>query len=148
MLVCVRRFGVLKMQMTILWLRMSPSLVEFRSMMDTFGRMRVILDRMSLSEVSVTEIGLFCLIVSSIFMMHVSDRRPRGRVRSWMVSNRSSRCVAVIVIVWRVRAIPLHFKVARRCVNLILTIDLLAKSDSLHGCKHKCCLKKLHFSRY
>lgn len=80
MLVCVRRFGVLKMQMTILWLRMSPSLVEFRSMMDTFGRMRVILDRMSLSEVSVTEIGLFCLIVSSIFMMHVSDRRPRGRV--------------------------------------------------------------------
>ena len=107
--------------------------------------MRVILDRMSLSKVSVTEIGLFCLIVASIFMMHVSDGRSRGRVRSGMVANRSSRSVAIIVIVWRVGAIPFYFEVTRRAVNLILTTDLLAKGDSLHGCKHKCCLEKLHF---
>lgn len=116
----------------------------------------VILDRMCLSEMSVTgnqgkqrelvtEISFFTLIIALVDMVHVSDRRSGGRVRSGMVANRSSRSVAVVVIAWRVGAISLHFKVARRSVNLILTIDLLAKCDSLHSCKHKCCLKKLHF---
>jgi len=59
----------------------------------------MVMDRMSLSEVSVTEIGhIFCLIIALMLMMHVSDRRSRSRVRSGMVANRSTRCVAVIVV--------------------------------------------------